>query len=145
MRVEPPVPGRVATSSTRPLQFAIAGLYALTGVYTVAIALWKPTWLPVTYSGAFEVGSFIAAAASVVAVIGATRRWRWLYNAVFVIYGLGTLALVVNLIRLATGGASSAPYAEAVAFEVPGAILFAWMVLLARRGLGPWGMTKPAG
>ena len=139
----PPASARVATSWTRPLQFAIAVWYSLGALFTLAVALWKPTWLPVIYSGAFEAGSVIGVVSCVVAVIGAVKRWTWLYKVLFALFGLGTLVLPLNLIRMVTGGAAASIYAEAVAFEIPGAVLFAWMVLVSRRGLGPWAMAKP--
>jgi len=139
----PPATARVETSWTRPLQYAIAGWFSLAALFTLAVALSKPTWLPVIYSGGFEVGSAIGVALSVVAVVGALKRWTWLYKVLFAVFGLGTLALPLNLTRLVSGGAAAPIYAEAVAFEIPGAVLFGWMVLASRRGLGPWGMAKP--
>jgi len=144
-RFSPPAPAaaRAATSWTRPLQYTIAGWFSLAALFTAVVALWKPTWLPVIYSGAFGVGSLIGIVVSVVVVIGAAKRWTWLYKLLFAVFGLGTLVLPLNLMRLVTGGAAASIYAEAVAFEIPGAVLFIWMVLVYRRGLGPWGMAKP--
>ncbi|GAC1476448.1 MAG: hypothetical protein NVS9B11_08400 [Candidatus Dormibacteraceae bacterium] len=172
---------RVATSWTRPLQFAVAGWYALSGLYALSIPFWMGGMVNQVMSDSMQrqrqlnpnvspppaevtnmvtsmmtvglwIGTFVALAVCVVVVVGALKRWTWMYYVVLVLGGLGTLSAALNLVSAATGspmnGASgfntpSWLYALSAAVAIPTAALFVWM-LVALMQRGPWGMTRIA-
>jgi len=181
-------PGRVMrepTSWTRPLQLAVAGWYALQGLYSLTLPFWmagpmtqamnqsiqqsiqrqqqlNPTVSPPPtdfvnamtslMSGALWVAAVIGLAIAVVAVIGALKRWTWIYYVVLVFLGLGAVSLPLDLVNAAGGSALSAAsgfsmpgwfYWVGVLTALPSAALFVWMlVALVKRG--PWAMRKVA-
>jgi hypothetical protein len=178
---QPPVTVRQPTSWTRPLQYAVAGWYALEAVYSFTIPFWmgdtmtkainqgiqrqqqlnpqvSPPPADVTsmissmMSGVLWVGAFFGIAISVVAIIGALKRWTWVFYVVLVLLGFGALSLPLNLINLATGSAVAAMSSVSVpawslwigvGLSIPGTALFVWMlVALVKRG--PWAMKKEA-
>jgi hypothetical protein len=127
-----PVPARVATSWTKPLQYAVAGWYGLQAVYAATLPFWMsgpltqymnqamqrsqqlnpnapplPTDFASTMatfmSGALIAGAVIGVAISVVVIIGALMRWTWLFYVVLVLLGFSTLSLPVNLISAVVG------------------------------------------
>ncbi len=172
---------RQATSWTRPLQYAVAGWYVLQGVYALSLPLWmsgpmaqamsqtvqrqqqlSPTAKPPPadlinvmtsmMTVALWVAAVIGLAISVVAIVGALRRWTWTYYAVLVLLGLSAISLPVDVIN-ALGGSTVAAasgfsmpswtYWLGLASAIPATALFVWMlVALVKRG--PWGMTKVA-
>jgi hypothetical protein len=103
-------------------------------------------------SGALWVGALFGVAISVVAIIGALKRWTWLYYVVLVLLGFGALSLPLNLVNLASGSAVTAMSSVSVpawslwigvGLSIPGTALFVWMlVALVKRG--PWAMKKAA-
>jgi hypothetical protein len=92
-------------------------------------------------------------ALSVVAIVGAVKRWVWLYYVVLVLLGLGLLELPANLINLATGGSVTSAasgltinlpswilWASTISY-IPAVVLFVFMLIAIVRK-GPWGMTR---
>lgn len=133
-----PQPGyaqRVPTSWTKPLQFAVAGWYALSAIYTLTLPFWMggmmadimnrsmqrqqqrypyatpppPEFVNTMTSvmtGAVWIGALFGFAICLVAIVGALNRWTWLYYAVMVLLGLGLLGVPVNLTNIATGSSA---------------------------------------
>jgi hypothetical protein len=178
---QPPATVRQPTSWTRPLQYAVAGWYAVEAVYSLTLPFWmsgamtqainqgiqrqqqlnpqvSPPPADVTsmissmMSGMLWVGAFFGVAISAVAIIGALKRWTWVYYVVLVLLGFGALSLPLNLINLATGSAVAALSSVSVpawslwvgvALSIPSTALFVWMlVALVKRG--PWAMKREA-
>lgn len=138
---QPDRPQRVATSWTKPLQFAVAGWYTLSAIYTLTLPFWmagrmadimnqsmqqqqqrypSATPPPAEFvnamtsimTGAVWIGALFGFAICLVAIVGALSRWTWLYYAVMVLLGLGILGLPVNVINIARG---SSPLSYGVA------------------------------
>ena len=84
-----------------------------------------------------------------VAIIGALRRWTWVFYAVLVLLGLSTVSFPFSLISAFTTSAMSplklpvGVTAASVAFGIPAVALFVWMAVAAFRR-GPWAMTRVA-
>jgi hypothetical protein len=103
-------------------------------------------------SGALWVAAVFGLAIAAVAVIGALKRWTWVFYVVLIFLGLGAISLPLNLVNAASGsaitGASgftmpSWTYWVGLAVSIPGTALFVWMlVALVKRG--PWAMRKVA-
>ena len=97
---------------------------------------------------ALGVGAAIGVAISAVAIIGALRRWTWVFYAVLVLLGLQTVSFPFTLISAFTTSAFSpiklpvAMTAVSVALAIPAVALFIWMAVAAFRR-GPWAMTRP--
>jgi hypothetical protein len=127
---------RVPTSWTRPLQFAVAGWYTLSAIYTLTLPFWMggrmadimnqsmqrqqqryPSATPPPpefvnamssiMTGAVWIGALVGFAICLVAIVGALNRWTWLFYAVMVLLGLGILGVPVNVINIARGSALS--------------------------------------
>ncbi|MHB8587799.1 MAG: hypothetical protein ACYDA0_02975 [Candidatus Dormibacteraceae bacterium] len=130
-------PGRILrepTSWTRPLQIAVAALYAVQGVYALTIPFWMSgpiaqamnqsirrqqqlypaaTPPPADFTnamtslvgGALWVAAVFGVAIAVVAVIGALNRWTWIYYVVLVFLGLGAISLPLNVVNAVGGSA----------------------------------------
>ena len=99
-------------------------------------------------SGVLWATAIFAVVICVVAVIGALRRWTWTFWAILVLIGLGTLSLPFNLVSALLGTRYSGSYGLptwsvwlSVAYGLPGAALFVWMLIALIR-YGPWAMTK---
>ncbi len=170
---------REPTSWTRPLQFAIAGWYMFEGVYALSLPLWMggpmtqamnqsiqrqqqlyPTVSPppaeltnlmTSMTGAvLWISAVIGLAIAIVAVIGALKRWTWIYYAVLVLLGFGVISLPIEVVDAFGGSAVSAAagfslpgwtYWLALAAAIPSTALFIWMlVALVKRG--PWAMKR---
>lgn len=174
-----PSGAREPTSWTRPLQLAVAGWYALSAIYSLSLPFWlsgamtqaintsiqrqqqlNPAASPLPADFASTMGSvmtgvlWVAAVfgvvISAVIVIGALKRWTWLYYVVLVFLGFGAISLPLDLLNAAGGSALSAAsgfsmpsqfYWTGFLFAIPGTALFVWMlVALVKRG--PWGMVR---
>ena len=123
---------RVPTSWTRPLQIAVAGWYAISGIYALTLPFWMggmmanimnqsmqrsqqrypsatpppPEFVSAMTSfmtGAVWVGALFGFAICLVAIVGALNRWTWIYYAVMVLLGLGILGLPINAINVVRG------------------------------------------
>ena len=103
-------------------------------------------------TSALWIGAVIGVAISVVVVIGAMKRWTWVYYVVLVLLGLSAVSLPVNAVSVFTGPAMASAsgfslplwtYWLGFLLSVPAAALFVWMlVALIKRG--PWAMTRVA-
>jgi hypothetical protein len=172
---------REPTSWTRPLQLAIAGWYVLQAVYALSLPFWmggsitqavnqsfqrqeamNPTATPPPadfmnvmssfVSGALWVAAVFGLIIAAIAVVGALKRWTWVFYAVLVLLGFGAISLPLDLVNAAGGSAISSAsgfslpswtYWLSLAVAIPGTALFIWMlVALVKRG--PWAMRKVA-
>jgi hypothetical protein len=126
---------RAPTSWTKPLQFAVAGWYAISAVYALTVPFWMsgrmadvmnasmqrqqqryPSATPPPpelvsamtsiMTGAVWIGALVGFAICLVAIVGALNRWTWLYYAVMVLLGLGLLGVPINAINIATGSSA---------------------------------------
>jgi hypothetical protein len=170
---------RQPTSWTAPLQYAVVGWYALSALYTLTTPLWlrgpmsqafnrslerqqqlQPTANPLppgfteTMTSVVAVGlwvsAFIGVAISVLVIVGALKRWTWMYYVVLVLLGFNTISLPLSVINIFAGQAISAAqgfslpswtYWLSAVLSIPAAALFVWM-LIALIKRGPWAMTK---
>jgi hypothetical protein len=167
---------RVPTGWTKPLQYSVVAWYLANAIWAVATpfimggtvsdyvnqaiqqnAALNPDVPPppadviATIHGVITVVFGIAAAVGVaiaaVAIIGALKRWTWVFYAVLVLLGLQTISFPFTVISAFTTSAFSpmklpfALTATSIAFGVPAVALFAWMMVAAFRR-GPWGMTR---
>jgi hypothetical protein len=143
-------PQREPTSWTRPLQYAVAGWYVWSILYTLAEPLWMggmmsnvinqtfqrqqqlnpdvsppPAALTDMISNMMSVGLWVSAvlysAVFVVAVVAAWRRWTWAYYAILVLLGLTALLLPIQLVYVFMGPAVGA---------VAGVAMPAWVYAL---------------
>ena len=169
---------REATSWTQPLQIAVVARYVAAGLYGLALPFWMQGYMSAVMqrslqqqqqayppgegpppgftdmmnsivTGSIWIGAIIGLAITVIAIVGALKRWTWAYYAILVLLGFTLLGTVFNLINLAAGGALTArqpqpPEFTRIAAYIFGAIdtvLFVWMlVALVRRG--PWAMQR---
>jgi hypothetical protein len=179
-----PAAVRVPTSWTRPLQYAVAAWFAMGAVITLSLPFWMsgvmnqivaqsiqrqqqldPTAPPLPagfadsmstlMTGILWLSVLVGLALYGAGVVGALRRWTWLYYVVLVWLGLGVLSLPLNVVNALTGGSAltsamtassgfSMPagiYWMGIISSVPGSALFVWMlVAIVKRG--PWGMVR---
>jgi hypothetical protein len=83
----------------------------------------------------------------VLAVIGALKRWTWVFYAVLVLLGLQTLSLPFSVISaVATTALSPVKLPvgttwASIALGVPAVAIFIWMLVAVIRR-GPWAMTR---
>lgn len=170
---------RQPTSWTRPLQWAVVAWYGVQAIYSVSIPFWlsgpmtqaikqsiqrqqqlqpTTTQTPPGFLDAMNsvmavalwVSAFIGVAICVIVIIGALKRWTWIYYVVLVLLGFSTISLPLNFINVFAGPAMSAAqgfslpswtYWLSVLVSIPAAALFVWMlVALIKRG--PWAMTR---
>ena len=92
-------------------------------------------------------GAVVGVALSVVAIVGALKRWTWLFYVVLVLLGLSTVSFPFTLISAFSTSALNpvklpvALTATSIAFGFPAVALFAWMLVAAIKR-GPWGMRR---
>ncbi len=172
---------RQPTSWTRPLQYAVAGWYAVSALYTLTTPFWMggpmtqainqsiqrqeqlqpatsqapPGFTEVMTSVlgvALWVSAVIGVAICVVVIVGALKRWTWMYYVVLVLLGFSTISLPLNIITIFVGPSLSAAqgfslpswtYWISVVLSIPAAALFVWM-LIALIKRGPWAMNRVA-
>jgi hypothetical protein len=130
-----PATARVPTPWTKPMQYAVAAWYALSGLYALSLPFWMSGFMGQIMTQTFQrqvalnpdvsppppdvVASFsdfmtgmlwfvavFAVAICAVIVIGAIMRWTWMFYVVLVLLGLGTLGLPFNLASAATGSSA---------------------------------------
>jgi hypothetical protein len=123
-----PLAPRVATSWTVPLQYSVAGWFALQAFWSATLPFWvsdqvtqmfvqavqrqmqldpavspPPADYVMTMNNMFSPIFWIVGAVgiviSVVVVIGAIQRWTWIYYAVLVLLGLWILSLLYNQVN----------------------------------------------
>jgi hypothetical protein len=171
----------VPTRQTRPLQTAVVAWYAVQAVWAMVIPFYiagsmrdyvaqviqeqqartpdaqplPPDFIPTLnsiISVSLVIGGIIGLAIAVVAIVGAIKRWTWMFYAILVLLGLGALSLPFSLLPTPTP-AGTVPLPLNVQLlrwvqfvvGVPGAALFVWMLYAVVRH-GPWAMSRePAG
>jgi len=170
--------GRQPTSWTRPLQYAVAGWYGWSALYTLTLPFWlgglitqianqsvanqeqlnpgappPPGFADMmnnVATAAMWITVVILVAIFVFLLIGALRRWTWIFYTVLVLLGLSALFLPVDLFDAAIGARLSSAsslamptwiYIYSFVAGIPGAVLFAWM-LIALIARGPWAMRR---
>jgi hypothetical protein len=175
-----PATVRVPTPWTKPMQYVVAAWYALAAFYALSLPFWMSGVITQAFnqslqrqsqvnpnvsppppefvstmtsmmSGILWVSAIIGVAVCAVLVIGALRRWTWIFWVVLVLLGLGTLALPFNLISAVAGatyaanlyGVPSWTAWFSVGVGIPTAALFVWMLVALIR-YGPWATTKTA-
>lgn len=141
---------RQPTSWTRPLQYAVAGWYVWSAIYSLTTPFWMggmmnqlvnqsianqqrlnpdsslPPGFADTMTNVMTVGIWLGVAISVaifaVAFVGAMRRWTWIFYTVLVLLGLSALLLPLDLFDAAVGPAlaSSASFAVPTSFYIVG-------------------------
>ena len=167
-------PGRMVrapTPWTKPIQNAVAGFNAISIVYLIVLALLLSTemsqmisqplypnsppppaqavtGITAFFSFVFFAGSLIGIVLCVVIIIGALKRWTWVFYVVLVFGGLSTIGLPFNLVgaiqRSVTPGVPSVAAWESwlqVLYGTASAALFAWMLVALIR-YGPWATMK---
>jgi hypothetical protein len=99
-------------------------------------------------SGILWVSALLGVAISTVAVIGALKRWTWMFYVVLVLFGLGVLGLPVNIVTLLAGRSNLSGFNMpsgfiwlSIGFGLIGTALFVWMLVAVIR-YGPWAMAK---
>jgi len=166
---------RLPTRQTRPLQIAVIAWYAIQAAWAVVTPFYvagsmrdyvvqaiqeqqartpsaeplPPNFIP-TISSIITVSLVIAAvfglAIAIVAIVGAMRRWTWVYYAIVVLLGLGALSLPFSLVSTPAGpvplplDVQLLRWAQFV-IGIPGAALFVWMLFALVRH-GPWAMSR---
>lgn len=122
LMVQAPRTVRVATSWTRPLQYAVGGVAVIYGIWYAAFPFWETGALneymrqaalrqvaanpqlypdPSAYADtmvnvstvAFAAVAILGVAVAVLVLIGTIRRWTWIYYAVLGLAGLASLGL----------------------------------------------------
>jgi hypothetical protein len=175
--VQPASSPRWPTSWTKPLQYAVAGWYVIQAMWAIAVPFFlvgpivdymdqviarnqqlnpdvppPPTDFIATMSGFITVsliiGSVVGIAISAVAIIGALKRWTWIYYVILVLLGLGAISLPISFATLFAAPGTLNPVAMPAGITwaqtvigIPGAALFIWMLVAAVR-YGPWAMTR---
>jgi uncharacterized membrane protein YkgB len=175
---QPRTGARVPTGWTKPLQYSVVAYYVAYAIWAVAgpfllagsisdyvnramqqNAALNPNVPPPSadvlatinsvITVALGIGAAIGVAIAAVAIIGALRRWTWVFYAVLVLLGLTTVSFPFTLISAFTTSSLSplklpvATTAVSVAFAIPAVALFIWMAVAAFRR-GPWAMTRGA-
>ena len=176
LNATPRTGARVPTGWTKPLQYSVIAYYLASAIWAVAgpfllaapisdyvnqvmqqnAALNPDTPPPPAdvlstinsiLTVALAIGAAIGVAIAAVAIIGALRRWTWVFYAVLVLLGLTTLSFPFTLISAFTTSTLSpmklpvALTAVSVALGIPAVALFIWMAVAAFRR-GPWAMTR---
>ena len=165
------------TDWTKPMQYSVAAWYFFRAIYVISLpfllvgplrdyinqviqrqAELNPNAAPptadilTTINNAlifgFAIAAAIGVAISVVAIIGAFKRWTWAFYALLVLLGLETISFPFAVLSAFTTSSLSpmklppALNAASIAFGVVAVALFAWMLVAVIRR-GPWAMTRP--
>lgn len=173
---QPPTGPRTPTGWTRPMQYSVVAFYAVSALWAIAEpfllagslsdyinqviqqnAALNPNVTPppadvlstihnVT-TVALAIGAGIGVAIAALAIIGALRRWTWVFYAVLVLLGLQAVSFPFTLVSAFTTSTISPMKlpttltAASVALAIPALALFIWMAVAAFRR-GPWAMTR---
>jgi hypothetical protein len=180
--VAPSRPPRVPTSWTRPLQYAVAGWYVVQALLSIATpflfagtfrdamnnalaqsrqmnpnAPLPPAEIATLMNGivtvALVIGAVWGVAIAVVAIIGAMKRWTWVYYAILVLGAFSAIGLPFSLfgaiVGTAVGGQAPIPGTVspllnwlAVGVSIPEVAIFIWMLVALIR-FGPWATRRP--
>lgn len=176
MYMQPQRKPRVATGWTKPLQYAVAGWYLLQALYAITLPFVMtgpmtdyinqvmqrqaelnpgvtpppPDFLATMTSVltfALWTGAVIGIAIAAVAIIGALKRWTWVFYAVLILLGFQAASFPFTLLSAFSSSAISPIKLPveltiaSVAFGVPAVALFGWMLVAAARR-GPWAMRR---
>ena len=135
---------RQPTAWTRPLQYAVAGWYVWSAIYSLTLPFWMSGLMtqimnqtianqealhpdqpppPAGFAEAMQnaasigmwIGVVVVVAIFIVPFIGALRRWTWIYYVVMVLLGISALLLPLDLFDAAIGPRLS----SASAFAMP--------------------------
>ena len=167
------------TRQTRPLQIAVIAWYTIQAVWAIVIPFYvagpmrdyvaqviqeqqartpdarplPPDFIP-TLNSIVTISLVVAAVfglvIALIAIVGAMRRWTWVYYAVVVLLGLGALSLPFSLAPTPVGPVPLPLTVQLLRWVqfvlgLPGAALFVWMLIALVRH-GPWAMSRtPAG
>lgn len=173
-----PRPPRVPTSWTKPLQYTVAAAFAVYGLYTLSVPLWlgsamndyarqtalrqaqqapdlypNPDQYANTMVGVVEfavwIGVIIAVAIAAVVVVGALKRWTWMFYVVLALLALAVIGLPFSIANAAgitpQFGQLQPPAVTnwvSIAVGVAAIGLGAW-ILIALITRGPWAMRRP--
>jgi len=136
---QPPPAQRVPTAWTKPMQYAVAAWYGISGLYALSLPFWMSGIMAQSMTQAFQqqaaqnpdvsppppdviasftsmatgvmwVAALIGLAIAAVVVIGALLRWTWLFYVVLVLLGLSTLSLPVNVASALFGSSALSQY-----------------------------------
>jgi len=134
-----PATARVPTAWTKPMQYAVAAWYALSGIYALSLPFWMSgtmsqiinqsiqrstaqnpevspppveviSTMTTMMSGFLWIGAIFGVAISVVVIIGALNRWTWMFYVVLVLLGLGAISLPFNIVGAVAGSTPLNPY-----------------------------------
>lgn len=173
-----PATVRVPTPWTKPMQYLVAAWYVVSGLYALSLPFWMSSVMTQAMNQSFQrqaqvnpnvsppppelinsmtsmmsgilwVSAIVGFAICAVLVIGALKRWTWIFWVVLVLLGLSTLALPFNLVSALAGSTYAANLYGlpswstwlSVAIGIPSAALFVWMLVALVR-YGPWATTK---
>jgi len=149
-----PPAARQPTSWTLPMQYAVAGWYAISAVYTLTLPFWmggmmstimtqsfrrqeqlNPNVTPpppefiqamTTFmNGVLWVSTLVGVAICALFIVGALKRWRWAFYVVLVLLGLGSITAPLNLINIV----DSRAYDAAVGFSLPTGLYVTSLIL----------------
>ena len=149
-----PPAARQPTSWTLPMQYAVAGWYAISAVYTLTLPFWmggmistimaqsfqrqeqlNPNMTPpppefvqtmTTFmNGVLWVSTLVGVAICAVLIVGALKRWRWAFYVVLALLGLGSITAPLNLINIV----DSRAYDAAVGFSLPTGLYVTSLIL----------------
>jgi MFS family permease len=174
---QPPATPRLPTQWTKPMQYAVAGWYVVSGLFALTVPFWmsgrvtdimnraiqqqtslNPTVSPPPpefvsamssmMSGILWVAAVFGVAISTVAIMGALKRWTWMFYVVLVLLGLGVLGLPYNIVTLVSERSTLSVFTMppgfiwlSIGFGLGGTALFVWMLIAVIR-YGPWAMAK---
>lgn len=169
---QPVKPRRMPTPWTKPMQYAVAGWNLITGLFYLSLPFWMSNVVaqsifqgysrpnsnasPVpanvlapatTIISAFVwISAVFAVAIATVVIIGALKRWTWMFYVVLVLSGLTILSLPGQLTGAIVGPTPQNLLPSwvqwiYVAFQIPLAAIFVWMLIAVFR-YGPWATAK---
>jgi hypothetical protein len=130
---------RRPTPWTKPMQYAVAAWYAVSGLYALSLPFWmsgtmsqminqsiqrstaqNPEVSPppaevvssitTMMSGVLWIAAIFGVVFAVVVIIGALARWTWMFYVVLVLLGFSTAGLPLNLIGAVAGSTPMNPF-----------------------------------
>jgi hypothetical protein len=170
---------RQPTSWTRPLQYAVTAWYVWSAAYILSTPFWMGGMMSQIMNQSFQrqeqlnpnvtppppgftdmmsnitsislwFTAVVYVAIFAVIVVGALKRWTWMFYVVLVLLGISALLLPADLVYVFTGGrvvgfqgltVPTTMYLVSFFTGIPGAALFVWM-LIALIKRGPWAMKR---
>ena len=163
---------RMATPWMKPMQFAVVTWYLITGLYALSLPFWmssvafqaifqaeSPPYSNASHappdvvgpataiiSGFLWISAIVAVAIAAVVILGALKRWTWMFYVVLVLFGLTSLSLPGSITNAALGPTPQNLLPSwiqwiYVAFGIGAAAIFVWMLVAVFR-YGPWATIK---